>query len=207
MYPKEADNNQKQFILGTYLFELATQCDFAKLSMAYLRFALEAKDLKLAFYSSHSFLNHVGNISKLLWPDVMTKRKIPESIERGKELRRVLKISENSSLKDKTFRNHFEHYDSRIDEWVLKSKHHVYVDMLIGPVETISAVDFNDIMRHFNPDTFLLSFHGGTYDLVSAEKEVTELLNKILEISPKIRMATRKRHTSMRIEVFHSLPK
>ena len=191
MYPEGADDRAKKFFQDTFMYELAHQCDFALISMAYLRFALNTRNLKLVFYSSHAFLTHAGNISKLLWPDKRTRNDWPKSYNRGSELRRILKIPENSPLKDRTLRNHLEHYDSRIDEWVLTSQRHNYVDQFLGPISQIGGVEISDIMRHFDYNTYTLSFHGDSYDLLSTEKEIIKLLNQIMEISPEIRMTLR----------------
>lgn len=38
-------------------------------------------------------------------------------MNRGERLRKMLKVK-NSILSDRKFRNHFEHYDERIEEWL-----------------------------------------------------------------------------------------
>jgi hypothetical protein len=196
VYIENLDDDTKRFIQSVFLSELSKQCDFASYAMNFLRSALhsgERDSTSLTFFAAHTFLTHAGNISKLLWPDKRTKNKWPNSYERGKELRRILVVHENSPLKDRTLRNHFEHYDSRIDEWVFDSinrKHaqsvparYFYADSVITRARdvkrVITGLEIEDVMRHFDPETFTLSFRGERYNLLSTEKEIIELHKKI----------------------------
>ena len=69
--------------------------------------------------------------SKILWP---TKKQYKA---RGKHLRELLGVDDNNVLSDRTFRNHFEHYDERIEEWFENSNSAVYMDSRIEPFEPI----------------------------------------------------------------------
>lgn len=177
---------KKGFFNRIYLSELSDQCHHSLLSMAYLRFALSTANTDLVFYSAHAFLSHVGNISKLLWPDIKTKRSMPKTYKRDKELKLLLNIPENSPLKDRLFRNHYEHFDSRIDEWVFSSEHHNFIQKFVGPLTGIGGINTGDIMKHFDPNTFVLTFRGDIYDLRAAEKEVIILIKKIRQIDPTL---------------------
>lgn len=80
-----------------------------------------------AFLLAHSFLTHVANISKILWPTKPRAYSEPphpvsqkERSERAKALKRVLGVRESSALKQKDFRNHLEHFDERLETWCLK---------------------------------------------------------------------------------------
>lgn len=76
--------------------------------------------------SIQSILVAAGNVSKILWPNV--KYKI-----RGEKLRRFLKVENDNPLCSRTFRNHFEHYDERIEEWFEGKSGGVYVDLAMNP--------------------------------------------------------------------------
>ena len=62
-----------------------------------------------------------ANISKILWPNETYK-------DRGVRLRKMLHISDNNILRDRTFRNHFEHYDERIAKWFEGGANGVFID-------------------------------------------------------------------------------
>ena len=186
---KSENEWKKQFYNRIYLSEVISECRYALLSMAYLRFAVSTRNNDLIFFSSHSFLNHVGNVSKFFWPDRETRRRWPDkSYQRDKELKGLLGVPENSPLRDKEFRNHYEHYDSRIDDWVFSSSRHNIINRLVGPLNQIKGVDRGDIMKHFDPQTFTLTFRGDIYDLRSAEQEIIKLLNNVRNLPPEVMM-------------------
>jgi hypothetical protein len=76
--------------------------------------------------SIQSILVASGNVSKILWP--AKKYKL-----RGDRLRRILNVEEDSPLSSRKFRNHFEHYDERVEEWFLNLSGGVYDDLHMNP--------------------------------------------------------------------------
>lgn len=174
------------FIKTIFLDEVKIQCEFALMSMNYLRGSLQRRDITdihtrimMVFHQAHAFLIHVANLSKLFWPDRKTIRKWPNAKIRGEELRKILKISENSPIKNRRFRNHFEHYDDRIEEWAVTSQRKNYADMNIMTPGGISGIDIKDFMRNLDPNALILTFHGDSYDLIDAESEIKRIF-KIL---------------------------
>jgi hypothetical protein len=112
------------------------------------------------WYAVQAFLVASGNISKLLWPS--RKRLFPE---RGHELRAGLEVEESSPLKPRTFRNHFEHFDERLEQWVASPEPRTLTDLYIGPEGAISGLELDTRLRHFDPATFTVTFRGDTYRL------------------------------------------
>ena len=88
--------------------EIVTQAKFAEIAARQLT---DNMDFVETWAAIQSILVSTANISKILWP-VRQQNKA-----RGKYLRDLLGVDENNLLADRTFRNHFEHYDERIDEW------------------------------------------------------------------------------------------
>ena len=68
--------------------------------------ALQTGAMDRIWCSVQAFLVAAGNISKLLWPP---KPLLPE---RGAELRANLSVGDDSPLEPRTFRNHFEYFDT-----------------------------------------------------------------------------------------------
>lgn len=60
--------------------------------------------------SIQTILVAAGNVSKILWPN--EKYKV-----RGEKLRQLLNVEKDNPLSNRKFRNHFEHYDERIEEY------------------------------------------------------------------------------------------
>src|SRR5579862_3776447 len=117
--------------LQVFLGEVVWQSAVALEAMTQLREALaqppSPSGNNRAFFHIQAFLVAAANVSKLLWPSGNRKR--------GNELRRLLSVTEDSPIANRTLRNHFEHFDERIDSWTTKSKHHMFIDrtILVGP--------------------------------------------------------------------------
>ena len=137
-----------------YLLELKNQCVFA--SMAHDSLALSIYQLtnnadmhktehlmNCLWYHIQSFLISTANISKILWPS---------NSDIGREsFRNQLGISEESLLKSRTFRNHFEHFDERLSTWFMTHPHKNFIDMNVGEADTfIGNIDKSDYIRHYD---------------------------------------------------------
>jgi hypothetical protein len=115
------------------------------------------------WYSVQAFLGAAGNISKLLWP---AYRKGEELIpQRGPELRASLAVEEDSPLAPRTLRNHFEHFDARLEAWAVSSTPRGFVDSNIGPASMVSGFDPGHCLRNFDTVNFAVTFQGETYRL------------------------------------------
>ena len=115
-----------------------------------------------------------GNVSKILWPS----RK--SSAARGEMLRKLLNVDNRNLLSDRKFRNHFEHYDERIEDWFEKNRSAVYMDSSIDPFKSIWGSNPANRHRVYNPLTQTLTFRGESVDLAA-------LLNVLEEIRHKCR--------------------
>jgi len=56
----------------------------------------------------------------------------------------VLKIFQKEIERQWNFRNHFEHFDERLEEWAKSSERHNFVDSNIGPPNMIDGIDPKD---------------------------------------------------------------
>jgi hypothetical protein len=130
------------------------------------------------WYSVQAFLVAAGNISKLLWPSYRRgEERIPE---RGPELRATLAMEENSPLAPRTFRNHFEHFDVRLEEWAVSSQHRIFVDANIARTAVIDSFSSEpgDYLRNFDPTTFTVTFRGDSYHLLPIVEAIKQLRHK-----------------------------
>lgn len=116
--------------------------------------------------SIQSILVAAGNISKILWPNKKYKA-------RGETLRQLLKVNEDSILSNREFRNHFEHYDERIEEWFAKSGSVVYTDLAMNP-SLRGNLGVSD-HRGYNSFDNTLLFRGEMLDLNAVIMAVKEL--------------------------------
>jgi len=119
-----------------------------------------------------SILVAAANVSRILWP----QRK--SSAARGKILRMLLNVDDRNLLSDRNLRNHFEHYDERIEKWFEKNCSAVYMDTRIDPFESIWGHNPANLHRVYNPMTQTLSFRGESVDLAAILKALEEIRYK-----------------------------
>lgn len=116
--------NFQDFIL---VGEIVLQCKIAQRAIKRLYTTHEKFDNIETWCSIQTILVTTGNISKILWP---TKK---EYKLRGERLRQLLKVEKDSPLSSRKFRNHFEHYDERVEEYFGNASGGVYVDLSMNP--------------------------------------------------------------------------
>jgi hypothetical protein len=87
------------------------------------------------FYGVQVILTCAANVSKALWGQGEQW-----SCER-REIRESIGVTDESPFRSVTMRNHYEHFDERIEKWERQSKCHSYADLNIGPQSGFDFVD------------------------------------------------------------------
>jgi len=123
--------------------------------------ALRSGDMDRIWYSIQGVLVAAANVSKLLWPNPRDEH-IPY---RGEMLRQILGVPDDSPLRSRTLRNTFEHFDTRLEDWMLSSERHAFVDENVGPISMLPKVRDEDRHRHFDSTTWTVYFRGKAYEL------------------------------------------
>ena len=157
---------------SVFLGEIVLQSKIAELAAKRLSASKDNSDQIEVWSSIQSILVAAGNVSKILWPQ---KEKCAG---RGKRLRELLKVSEDNILSDRKFRNHFEHYDERIEDWFKKQSSAVYSDLAVDPFKSIWGNVPTNQHRAYDPLTQTLTFRGESFDLAVVLKELKEIRNK-----------------------------
>ena len=155
-----------------FLTEIRHQCRFAR--MAYIDFFAALNNLQTdqVWYSLQSFLTAAANISKIFWPIKRAPYK-----ERGEFLRNLLNVDQSAPFRIRDPRNHFEHFDERLDDWFLQSTHHNIIDTSIGGDNIINGpIDF---MRFFNNERFVFRFRGDEYPINPIRDALEALVAKV----------------------------
>lgn len=169
----------EKMVLRIFQQEVERQCKFSLLALQDLDQALQNRDMDRIWYSVQSILVAVGNISKILWPPR------PLLPERGAELRASLFVSDDSPIEPRTFRNHFEHFDERLEAWATSSTRQNFVDSNVGPTGMIVGLEPGDFLRNFDSTLFAVTFRGDVYDLRPIADAVREIWGKALVESKK----------------------
>lgn len=149
--------------------EIVTQSKFAERAADQLAKSTDSVEV---WGSIQSILVAAANVSKILWPVGKPY------MARGKYLRQLLGVDDNNLLSDRTFRNHFEHYDERIEDWFDNNSSAVYMDSRIDPFEPTpwSLPQFSH--RSYNPVRQTLTFRNESIDLAAVLSALAEIREK-----------------------------
>lgn len=147
-----------------FLDEIVLQAKIAQRANERLIITHTEFDSIESWCSIQSILISAGNISKILWPSKKYKK-------RGDVLREILKIERDNLLSDRKFRNHFEHYDERIEEWFVNSSSGSYFDLGMNP--SLYNNNPNKFHRGYNAYNNTLLFRGEILDLNEVLSAIT----------------------------------
>lgn len=180
-------------LLKCFQREVGKQCRWGILAIEDLEEALRGIDsgklsteygMSRVWMSVQAFLVAVGNISKLLWPPR------PKIVDRGADLRTSLGIEESSCLKTRSFRNHFEHFDERLEEFFLSlgSEQFCFIDSNVSPggIRSLAGnIEDSKVLRHLDSKSWKLLFRGESYELKPLYEEIVELSRKTEAVAQK----------------------
>jgi hypothetical protein len=96
-------------------------------------------------------------------------------VARGKQLRELLNVPDESPLFDRSIRNHFEHYDERIEEWFRHSSSAVYRDLRIDSREPTPWGLTPLFHRRYNPVSQELLFRSESITLAAVLGALAEI--------------------------------
>jgi hypothetical protein len=125
-----------------------------------MQIALKSKDSHRFWFATQSFLSAAANVSKLLG----TSRSKEAAAERA-ELRKRLRITDQSALLDRELRNHFEHFDSRMIEFAREHPNEGWVDAHIGHPNEYGEYG-QHLFRCFDPQEQQFWFRGKPFALL-----------------------------------------
>ena len=151
--------------------EVEFQCEFALHAFDEFDRTLERADHTFAvriFTSIHAMLSAAAAISRLLFSDV--------NPERAGALRNALGVPEESILRSRGMRNHFEHFDERLDKWLPRTADGSVIDM-VASTERIDGAGPRYTLRMFNITTFEVTFTDETVAL----RPLVEAIRSLLE--------------------------
>lgn len=159
---------------------------------ALLRALHEKRDMSVIpsiFGAIQAILVHGANVSKTLCPAPRgATAKRDRALSRGEHLRTALGVDENDLVLDRDFRDAFEHYDERLDEWSESSPFKNIIVNCIGSRSAIGgeAVRDEDIFRMFDPATKTLWFRGLRLDLQAYVDALSALNKKVASRQGKL---------------------
>jgi hypothetical protein len=156
----------------TLVYEIVLQSKIAQRAAERLLATHENFDHVETWCSIQSILGAAGNVSKILWPN--EKYKI-----RGERLRQLLKVENDNPLSSRKFRNHFEHYDERIEEHFKYNSQGAYIDLAMNPSLNSGIFGNRPLNTHRGYNSFnnTLVFRNETLDLNEVLTALDDILN------------------------------
>ncbi|MCB9333915.1 MAG: hypothetical protein H6574_22905 [Lewinellaceae bacterium] len=148
--------------------EIVLQAKIAQRAAERLQATYQNDDKVEVWCSIQSILIAAANVSRILWPKQKNE-------SRGERLRQMLSVNKDNLLADRTFRNHFEHYDERIDDWFNNQPRAAYTDLSMNP-SLRGSMATND-HRGYNSSNNTLVFRGEPLDLNEVLKALEEILD------------------------------
>lgn len=151
---------EKDFWIEMSIREIWTQCHFAERAFNNI-YPKASNNTDIVFSSIHSFLSHTAIVSKML-------KARGESVS----ISEVLSISDASEIHNRRFRNHLEHYDERLKQWIQEKGVNAMIGMYnIGPKSMLSAPNMV-FVSHYDPVSQTFTFVDEDLDLGELHKEI-----------------------------------
>lgn len=150
-----------------FMSEIVLQVKIAQRAAKRLQTTNETFDNIEVWCSIQSILIATGNVSKILWPQKKYK-------SRGEKLRKLLHVDNSNLLSNRKFRNHFEHYDERIEETFENQTPVVYRDLAMNP--SMYLFENNSSHRGYNSFNNTLVFRGEILDLDAVLNALEEII-------------------------------
>ncbi|MFF7848168.1 hypothetical protein ACFZDF_11355 [Streptomyces sp. NPDC007910] len=138
-----------------------------------------------AWVCFEDFLSFLGKVSRTLWPAPGkgpngTDRGLEWRTKRGPFLRKILEVEDSSPLKAREVRNGSEHFDERLDEWIVSLPRPTAEEWKAGAKPTFPASP----MRFINVAAGTIQVAGAKLNLRFMAEELQRLLSKIEELEP-----------------------
>ena len=182
---KLESQKEKDRMLDYFIDEIKRQCEYSFISLKNLEDSLNNRETgaQIVFYNLHNLFTNLGNISKILYPSKKYRL-------RGRDLREILQIKEDSQFDSRkernvlrNYRNIIEHYDEYFEDWYNKGDNSNIVDSTVGP-DNMMIINGKKpkYLRHFNPYEFKFIRLDQEYKMQEVVNETYVIYNKILEL-------------------------
>ena len=146
-----------------YIREAAHQILYAKMCFSAYKAARLIDDIPQLFFHIHHFVVHAANVDKILDPKPSNLRK--------QVLRKRIDLTGIDLKGLRRLRNHLEHFDERLDDWIANYEGIPFFDNNI--VDGTRGYPVKAFLRAIDGDTF--KFYGESYDLAEIYKRLLEI--------------------------------
>jgi len=181
-----------------YLEQVKQECEYCFEAISRMNAILERHFDGDFFRDALDLVHHAAAVSRIFWPPrSRNKQNRRRAMRRGKFLRDMLGLVGEHPIQDRTLRDHFEHFDERLDAWAEESQNRNIVQSLIGPRSAIggNAINDSDIIRHYDPNTKMLCFRGEKFDVQSLAFGLDDIYNRVIARLSEIEAKRRAKPT------------
>jgi hypothetical protein len=126
-------------------------------------------------------LTHVAALSRFFWP----ARKTALSNARGKRLREAFQVPEGSPLQSRELRNALEHFDERLDEFLLEDHAGSFFPSAMVDDASLSEEQTGHIFRLVDPKTSKFVLLGTAYSFGELHREAERIQSLAEESSDR----------------------
>lgn len=170
------DNHLK----SVYLRQIKEECEFCLAAVQQMNLIMEKQKDGDFFREALDLVHHSAAVSRMLWPPgCRDKAKKRRSQRRGEALRGELDIKNEHAIRNRTLRDHFEHFDERLDDWAENSKNRDMIGKFFGPRDAIHGIDDKDIIHHYDPATKKYVFRGEEFDIQELVDGINDIYAKV----------------------------
>jgi len=152
--------------------EVWTQCKFALIAYNIL-LSEGASSTDATFFAAHSFLSHAANVSKLL------KTKDIDPPNHNNVIGDELNIDVTSIIHNRDLRNHLEHYDERLQLWILAKGPGANIGTYNVGNKSMIQIPGMVFVTHYDPASQTFTFVDEDYNL----KLISEEIRRVQEMA------------------------
>ncbi|MFM5313779.1 hypothetical protein ACET9R_00245 [Aeromonas veronii] len=128
---------------------------------------------------------HVGALSRYFWPSPGGQKKDKQQrnlrLKRGEYLKKVYKLTDNSPLADRELRNAWEHFDEKLDTYLLTQEAGYFFPTPIIGSHELADDPVGNIFKLLDPDAECLVLLGKKFFFSPLRKEVERLFPDIVK--------------------------
>ncbi len=130
-------------------------------------------------------VGHAAALSRYFWPSPQGSKKEPNQKKlkeaRGIKLREAFGLDETSPLYNRTLRNAWEHFDERLDSYLLGNEAGNFFPSCIIDSHSLADDPVGHVFKLLDPDAACLVLMGNKYFFSPIREEVDSILKKANE--------------------------
>ena len=169
------------FLSKIYLGQAKQECERCFYSINMMNQILEKNTEDDFFQYALDLIHHAAAVSRIFWPPGgRNKASTKRAHKRGQSLRDLIQLKNGHPVQNRALRDHFEHFDERLDEWAESSVNRCIVGKLFGPRSSIGgdSIKDSDIINHYDPETKRFGFRGEYFDIQQLVSGLTDIYQK-----------------------------